>query len=212
MDRSAYLHLIISRTLVGNWPSVPSSSCSVLLMTLWCVDMLKVFLRIDFLRFTLEYMSMFSWKTIYINAYIQVRSSGSGTVLFKLLFVYYSRATLTSSVSPVHMRRRSTSRFCLMLLMLSISWRTASAVLHTHREHDKLKAPLQKRNIGTQFMPHRDIWSKVSTLWFCTVTFLLLSYLYIKVWDLKRQSENRGTMLTFISNLRVFTSILIKQE
>lgn len=32
-------------------------------MTLWCVDMLKVFLRMDFLRFTLEYMSMFSWKT-----------------------------------------------------------------------------------------------------------------------------------------------------
>lgn len=38
----------------------------------------------------------------------------------------------TSSVSPVHMRRRSTSRFCLMLLMLSISWRTASAVLRTN--------------------------------------------------------------------------------
>lgn len=55
----------VRKTLVGTWPSVPSSSsssCSVLLMTLWCVGMLKVLLRIDFLRFTLEYMSIFSWQ------------------------------------------------------------------------------------------------------------------------------------------------------
>lgn len=44
--------------------------------------------------------------------------------------------TLTNSVS-VHMRRRSTSRFCRMLLMLSISCRTASAVLQTGREAHK---------------------------------------------------------------------------
>lgn len=53
------------------------------------------------------------------------------TVEIRLCVVWESGAALTSSVSPVHMRSRSTSRFCLMLLMLSISWRTASAVLHT---------------------------------------------------------------------------------
>lgn len=58
-------HWFASRTLIGNRPSVPSSSsssCSVLLMTLWCAGMLKVLLRMDFLRFTREYMSIFSWK------------------------------------------------------------------------------------------------------------------------------------------------------
>lgn len=40
----------------------------------------------------------------------------------------YLVPALTSSVS-VHIRSRSTSRLCRMLLMLSISWSTASAVL-----------------------------------------------------------------------------------
>lgn len=133
---SCLLHWFVSRTLIGNWPSVPSSSsssCSVLPMTLWCAGMLKVLLRMDFLRFTREYMSMFSWKRRALMPTLAFTLHHQAVVLFKPWFAWRSTASLTSSVSPVHMRRRSTSRFCLMLLMLSISWRTASAVLHTRK-------------------------------------------------------------------------------
>lgn len=90
---------------------------------------------------------------LYIITYIHIRSSGMGNVLLYLWTMCYSRATLTSSVSPVHIRSRSTSRFCLMLLMLSISWRTASAVLHTQNiTYDKT---------AVQHGSYRGIWFTV---------------------------------------------------
>lgn len=91
-------------------------------------------------------------------------------VLFKPWFVWRSTASLTSSVSPVHMRSRSTSRFCLMLLMLSISWRTASAVLHTRK-------PTQNEKQDNNFV-YSVLFSeyRISKMFFSLLMFHLKSW------------------------------------
>ena len=71
------------------------------------------------------------------------------------------------------MRSRSTSRFCLMLLMLSISWRTASAVLHTDTEQNltKLKETYRRLTWG-------------NNCWLKAVYELAWMTVYRSLWDI----------------------------
>lgn len=179
--------------------------------------MLKVLLRMDFLRFTREYMSMFSWKNrafvtycIFTLDYQTVSRTSSGLCITAEVCSPPQCLQSTCEVAPPH--GSVWCCWCCPSPEGQPQQCCTSAHTHTRTKCDNLKVPLHRCNISKQLMSHRCIQYLQ-----CLQCSLRQWHSYIASLLQSMESEKTewlcysGTVLTFISNLRVFTFILNEQ-